>query len=144
MNAFDTTNRFLVKFRDPSAAASPRFSARLGVSGPAVTFTSEPLFHSIGVTGAQGLAASGGVWRVATASAQLDDAEAWDHCHDILAANPNAVAVEPDLVQQWPVVVPTDTGQKFAGPRRRAASARHRRRLCRRRGRQLLVPQQHP
>jgi hypothetical protein len=34
-------------------SASLRFSAHLGVSGPAVTFTSEPLFHSIGVTSAQ-------------------------------------------------------------------------------------------
>jgi hypothetical protein len=84
------------------------------MSGPTVTFTSEPLFHSIGVTGAQGLVASGGVWRLATASAQLDDAEAWDHCHDILAANPDAVVVEPDLVQRWPVIVPPDMGQKFA------------------------------
>jgi subtilisin family serine protease len=120
MNIFEST-RFLVKFRDRQGSASLRFTARLGVSGPAVTFTSEPLFHSIGVTSAQGLAASGGVWRLATASAQLDDAEAWDHCHDILAANPEAVVVEPDLVQQWPVVAPLDTGQKFAagtgGPR---------------------------
>ena len=116
MSVFERT-RFLVKFRDRPESASLRFSAHLGMSGPTVTFTSEPLFHSIGVTGAQGLVASGGVWRLATASAQLDDAEAWDHCHDILAANPDAVVVEPDLVQQWPVVVLPDMGQKFAaGP----------------------------
>jgi subtilisin family serine protease len=116
MSAFETT-RFLVKFRDRPKSASLCFSAHLGMSGPTVTFTSEPLFHSIGVTGAQGLVASDGVWRLATASAQLDAAEAWDHCHDILAANPDAVVVEPDLVQQWPVVVPSDMGQKFAaGP----------------------------
>jgi subtilisin family serine protease len=107
------TNRFLIKFRDRPESASSRFSATLGVSGPAIIFTSEPLFRSIGVTSAQGLTASGGVWRLAPASAELDQAEAWDHCHNILAANPNAVAVEPDLVQQWPVAVPTDTGQKF-------------------------------
>jgi len=112
MNIFETT-RFLVKFRDRVDSASSRFSAHLGVSGPAVTFTSEPLFSSIGVTSAQGLTTSGSVWRLATASAQLDAAEAWDHCHDILAANPNAVVVEPDLIQQWPVVAPSDTGQKF-------------------------------
>jgi subtilisin family serine protease len=121
MNAFETTNRFLIKFRDPSAAESSRISAPLGVSGPAVTFASEPLFRSIGVARAPGLAASGGVWRLATASTQLDEAEAWDHCHDILAANPRAAAVEPDLVQRWPVVAPPDTGQKLAarvgGPR---------------------------
>ena len=115
MTPFET-NRFLVKFRDPPKAASSRFSANLGASGPAITFTSEPLFRSIGVTSAQGLTSSGGVWRLVTASAQLDQGEAWDHCHDILAANPNAVAVEPDLVQQWPVAVPTETGQKFGAP----------------------------
>jgi subtilisin family serine protease len=113
MNAFQTTNRFLVKFRDPSAAEPSRISAPLGVSGPAVTFASEPLFRSIGVARAPGFAASGGVWRLATASTQLDEAEAWDHCHDILAANPRAVAVEPDFVQRWPVVAPPDTGQKL-------------------------------
>jgi subtilisin family serine protease len=112
MNAFETTNRFLVKFRDPSAAASPRISVRLGVSGPAVAFASEPLFRSIGVARARGLAATGGLWRVATASARLDDAQAWDHCHDILAADSSVVAVEPDLVQRWPVS-PNDPGQKF-------------------------------
>ena len=112
MNAFETTNRFLVKFRDPSAAASPGISVRLGASGPAVAFASEPLFRSIGVARAPGLAASGGVWRVATASARLDDAQAWDHCHDILAADSSVVAVEPDLVQRWPVS-PNDPGQKF-------------------------------
>jgi subtilisin family serine protease len=117
MNVFETS-RFLVKSRDRSERASLRFSAQLGVSELGVTFTSEPLFHSIGVNRVRGLAASGGAWRLVTASAQLDNAEAWDHCHDILAANPDAVLVEPDLVQQWPVVVPPDTGQKFAaGPR---------------------------
>ena len=73
MNAFETTNRFLVKFRDPSAAASPRISVRLGRGRPAVTFASKPLFHSIGIARAPGLAASGGAWRVATASARLGE-----------------------------------------------------------------------
>jgi subtilisin family serine protease len=113
MSVFEST-RFLVKFRDRPGSASLRFTAGLGVRGPAVTFTSEPLFHSIGVTSAQGLAASGGAWRLATASAQLDDTEAWDHCHDILAANLDAVLVEPDLVQQWPIAARTDKEQKFA------------------------------
>ena len=112
MSVFETT-RFLIKFQDRPESTSRRFSAQLGISGPAVTFTSEPLFHSIGPTRAQGLAGSGGVWRLAMASVQLDDAEAWDHCHDMLAANPDAVMVEPDLVQQWPVVARRDTGQRF-------------------------------
>jgi hypothetical protein len=79
MNVFETT-RFLIKFRDRQGP-SLRISARLGMNGPAVTFASEPLFRSIGVTGTQGVAASGGAWRMATASAQLDPAEAWDHCY---------------------------------------------------------------
>lgn len=111
MNDFET-NRFLIKFRD-GQAPSLRISARLGMNGPALTFAVKPLFRSIGAAGARGVAASGGAWQIAEASAQLDPGEAWDHCHDILAANPNAVAVEPDLVQQWPVAAPTDSGQKF-------------------------------
>ena len=70
MNPFET-NRFLVKFRGRPKAASSPFSANLGVTGPAITFTSEPLFRPIGVTSAQGLAASDDVWRLATASALL-------------------------------------------------------------------------
>ena len=144
MNAFETTNRFLVKFRDPSAAASPRISVRLGVSGPAVTFASEPLFHSIGVARAPGLAASGGAWRVATASAQLDDAEAWDHCHDILAANSERGRGRTGPCAAMARRRSERYGTEVRGPRRRAASARHRRRLLRRRRRQLLVSQQQP
>jgi hypothetical protein len=74
MNVFETS-RFLVKSRDSAVPAS-RLSAYLGASGPRVTFTSEPLFHSIGVNRVRGLAAGGGAWRLVTASAQLDNAEA--------------------------------------------------------------------
>jgi subtilisin family serine protease len=78
-----------------------RISARLGMAATAVSFASEPLFQSIGVTRGRGVAAGGGVWRLATASAKLEDGNAWDHCHDILAQNDGVMLVEPDLEQQW-------------------------------------------
>jgi subtilisin family serine protease len=95
------TNRFLIKLRDAAAPAAFRISARLGIVGIEAAFTSEPLFQSIGVVRGQGVAASGGVWRFATASVKLDDAEAWDHCHAILAQNDGVALAEPDLEQQW-------------------------------------------
>ena len=70
------------------------------MAGTAVAFASEPLFQSVGVSRGRGLAA-GGVWRLATASAKLDDGDAWDHCHAILAQNDGVMLVEPDLQQQW-------------------------------------------
>ena len=95
------TSRFLVKFREPTARGAMRISARLGMAATAVSFASEPLFQSIGVTRGRGVAAGGGVWRLATASAKLEDGNAWDHCHDILAQNDGVMLVEPDLEQQW-------------------------------------------
>ena len=95
------TSRFLVKFREPTARGAMRISARLGMAATAVSFASEPLFQSIGVTRGRGVAAGGGVWRLATATAKLEDGNAWDHCHDILAQNDGVMLVEPDLEQQW-------------------------------------------
>jgi subtilisin family serine protease len=95
------TSRFLIKFRDAAAPSTLRFSARLGMAGTAVAFASEPLFQSVGVRRGRGVAAGGGVWRLATASAKLDDGDAWDHCHAILAQNDGVMLVEPDLEQQW-------------------------------------------
>ena len=66
-----------------------------------VAFALEPLFKSVGVRRGRGVAPSGGVWRLATASAKLDDGDAWDHCHAILAQNDGVTLVEPDLEQQW-------------------------------------------
>ena len=94
------TSRFLIKFRDATAPSTLRFSARLGMEGTAVAFASEPLFQSVGVRRGRGVAA-GGVWRLATASGKLDDRDAWDHCHAILAQNDGVMLVEPDLEQQW-------------------------------------------
>jgi subtilisin family serine protease len=94
------SSRFLIKFREATAPSTLRFSARLGMAGTAVGFASEPLFQSVGVRRGRGVAA-GGVWRLATASAKLDDSDAWDHCHAILAQNDNVMLVEPDLEQQW-------------------------------------------
>jgi hypothetical protein len=62
-----------------------------------VAFVSEPLFQSVGVRRGRGVAAGGGVWRLATASAKLDDGDAWDHCHAILAQSDRITLVEPDL-----------------------------------------------
>jgi len=95
------TSRFLVKFRDAAAPARLRISARLGISGTEVAFASEPLFQSVGVRAGRSIAPSAGGWQLATASAKLDDAEAWDHCHAIVAQNASVEFVEPDLVQQW-------------------------------------------
>ena len=94
------TSRFLIKFRDATAPSTLRFSARLGMAGTPVAFASEPLFQSVGVSRGRGVAA-GGVWRLATASMKLDDGDAWDHCHAILAQNDGVMLVEPDLEQQW-------------------------------------------
>ena len=93
------TSRFLVKFREPTARGALRISARLGMAATAVSFACEPLFQSIGVTRGRGVAAGGGVWRLATASAKLEDGNAWDHCHDILAQNDGVMLVEPDFEQ---------------------------------------------
>jgi subtilisin family serine protease len=95
------TSRFLIKFRDAAAPSTLRFFARLGMAGTAVAFASEPLFQSVGVRRGRGVAAGGGVWRLATASAKLDDGDAWDYCHAILAQNNGVMLVEPDLEQQW-------------------------------------------
>ncbi len=78
-----------------------RLSARLGLAQTAVALNSEPLFKSVGVRRGRGIAATGGAWRLATAAAKLDDADAWDHCHAILAQNDGVALVEPDLEQQW-------------------------------------------
>jgi len=94
------TSRFLMKLRDGAARRAPRISARLGMAGTEVTFASEPLFQSVGVRRDRGIA-GGGVWRLATSSAKLDDRDAWDHCHDIIAQNDSVTLVEPDLEQQW-------------------------------------------
>jgi subtilisin family serine protease len=114
------TSRFLVKFRDASIPAALRVSARLGMAGTEVVFASEPLFQSVGVTGQRGVAASGGVWRLASAGAKLDDGDAWDHCHAILEQNAGVALVEPDLAQQWTwrALVPTDRqfGIRTGGP----------------------------
>ena len=95
------TSRFLVKFREPTARSAIRISARLGMSATAVSFASEPLFQSIGVTRGRGVAAGGGVWRLAAAPAKLEDGNPWDRCHAILAQNDSVMLVEPDLEQQW-------------------------------------------
>jgi subtilisin family serine protease len=95
------TSRFLIKFRNTAAPSALRISARLGVAGTEVAFASEPLFQSVGVRRGRGVAAGGGVWRLATASAKLDDGDAWDHCHDIIAQNDSVTLVEPDPQQQW-------------------------------------------
>jgi hypothetical protein len=95
------TSRFLIKFRDAAAPGPLRISARLGLAQTAVALTSEPLFKSVGVRRGRGVAATGGAWRLATAAAKLDDADAWDHCHAILAQNASVALVEPDLEQQW-------------------------------------------
>ena len=113
MNAFETTNRFLVKFRDPSAAASPRISAPSGSERACrhLCLRAAVSQHRRRPRPGSGrerrrVAGRDGVGAASTT------AEAWDHCHDILAADSSVVAVEPDLVQRWPVG-PTDTGQKF-------------------------------
>ena len=85
-----------------------------------VAFASEPLFQSVGVRRGRGVAASGGVWRLATASAKLDDGDAWDHCHAILAQNDGVMLVEPDLEQQWtygaPAAANRNLGMRSGGP----------------------------
>jgi subtilisin family serine protease len=95
------TSRFLIKFRDAAASSAFRISARLGMAAAEVEFTSEPLFQSVGAGRGPGVPADGSVWRLATASAKLEDSDAWDHCHDIIAQNDSITFVEPDLVQQW-------------------------------------------
>jgi subtilisin family serine protease len=95
------TSRFLVKFRDATVPSALRISARSGMAATKVAFVSEPLFQSVGVRRGRGVAAGGGVWRLATASAKLDDGDAWDHCHAILAQSDRITLVEPDLQQQW-------------------------------------------
>lgn len=96
------TSRFLIKFRDATTSGALRISARAGIAATEVAFTSEPLFQSVGVGRGRGVAARGGVWRLATASAALDG-DAWDHCHAILAQNDGVMLVEPDLEQQWAI-----------------------------------------
>src|SRR5262245_11366748 len=95
------TSRFLIKFRDAAAPSTLRIPARLGMTATEVAFATEPLFQSVGIRRGRGVAASGGVWRLATASTKLDDGNAWDHCHAILAQNDGVTLVEPDLEQQW-------------------------------------------
>ena len=67
-------SRFLIKFRDGATPSALRISARFGMAGTTVAFASEPLFQSVGVTRRRGVAAGSGVWRLATASAKLDEA----------------------------------------------------------------------
>src|SRR5215469_6706462 len=116
------TSRFLVRFRDASIPAALRISARFGMAGTEVVFTTEPLFQSVGVTGRRGVATSGGVWRLASARAQLHDGDTWDHCHAMLEQNAGVALVEPDFEQQWtwraPVPIDQQFGIKTGGPRR--------------------------
>jgi subtilisin family serine protease len=95
------TSRFLIKFRDTGQPSTLHFSARSGMAATEVALALEPLFKSVGVRRGRGVAPSGGVWRLATASAKLDDGDTWDHCHAILAQNDGVTLVEPDLEQQW-------------------------------------------
>jgi subtilisin family serine protease len=108
------TSRFLVKFRDGSTPAAVRIAARWGAAGTEVVLASEPLFQSVGVSVRGGVAASGGVWRLAAARAKLDDGDAWDHCHAILEQNASVAFVEPDLEQQWTWRAPVPTDRQFA------------------------------
>ncbi len=110
------TSRFLIKFRDGAAPtpAAFRFSVRLGMTGAPVAFDSEPLFQSVGVRGGRVAAAGGGLWRLAKASAKLDDADAWTQCHAILEQNADAALVEPDLTQQWIFGDPAAVGRRLA------------------------------
>ena len=114
------TSRFLIKFRDAAAPSTLRISARSGMAPTELTFATEPLFQSVGVRRGRGVAASGGVWRLAIASAKLDDGDAWDHCHAILAQNDGVTLVEPDLEQQWTygerVAANRNLGMRSGGP----------------------------
>ncbi|QCI66700.1 S8 family serine peptidase [Phreatobacter stygius] len=99
-----------------NAAAGPRFlvkakpgapGAALAVDGASVRFDARPLFESIAVHDAFGMAAPT-AWQVLTATEAVD-LNPWDACHRLLSeglgvAGGEAVAfAEPDLAQQWPV-----------------------------------------
>ena len=110
--------RFLINLRDGAAPAALRFSSRLGAAGTEVALASEPLFQSVGVRRERGVAASAGVWRLATTSSKLDDADAWNHCHAIVAQNDGVAFVEPDLVQHWTFAETAEhkLGMRSGGP----------------------------
>ena len=114
------TSRFLIKFCDVPGPSSLRISARSGMAATEVALTLEPLFHSVGVRRGRGVAGSGGVWQLATASAKLDDGDAWDYCHAIVAQNDGVTLAEPDLEQQWtygaPAAANRNLGMRSGGP----------------------------
>ena len=95
-------SRFLIKLSDAGAPAELRMTARLGLAAKEVAFDTEPLYP-VRATRGRAVAAGSGQWRLATASAAIDAAEAWDHCHEIVRQNPGVLLVEPDLEQQWVV-----------------------------------------
>src|SRR5271166_2753928 len=90
--------------------------ANFALGGSSITFEAEPLFQSIGQSGALGAAPSR-TWYVLKPSIALDQPNIWDLCHS-LVQNGFGVAVgtpefaEPDLQQRW--IVGDDAGLSMA------------------------------
>lgn len=115
MPSQDEPQRILVKI----PIGLPRPSIKLDAG--TIQFDLEPLFTSIGQTGA--LAAVGApTWHVLTPAAPVGDAHAWDVCHHLMQEGfgiGGAGAVEfaePDLVQQWLVGPPAALALQLTSP----------------------------
>ncbi len=108
----DSVRRFLIKLRDSAAQSSLRLSVRRFEAAAEFTLETEPLFHSIGIRRARGLTPDAGAWRLARATVELDEADAWSACHQI-AQDANIAFVEPDLQQQWNFAPPSRPARPF-------------------------------
>jgi hypothetical protein len=91
--------RFLVKMRGPSGAAS------FAVSGAQAAFTATPLFSSIQPAPALGVAAPA-TWHILEPAMALDGVNPWDVCHSLVTQSfgigGQAIEfAEPDFQQEW-------------------------------------------
>ena len=91
--------RILVK------AAPGRATATLALDEGRVSFSAEPLFPSDVGGGPLGIA-DGPIWQRLTPTVPLDEANAWDVCHQLLSDGlgvdgERPVYAEPDLPQRW-------------------------------------------
>jgi hypothetical protein len=92
--------RFLVKMRGPSGAAS------FAVSGAKAAFTATPLFSSIQPTPALGVGVPA-TWHILEPAIALDGGNPWDVCHSLVTQSfgiggDHAIEfAEPDFEQEW-------------------------------------------
>jgi hypothetical protein len=77
------------------------------------SYTSKPLFRSIGGGNAAGLGLAGAdepqEWSIVTFNEPFEVGAAWDACHDFVAANKDSAEfAEPDLMQRWNAPIQND------------------------------------